>query len=266
MIKNKLQTLPFKLFICAGLLLFTELSVSAENADTNGQWQFGGDVYLWGAEIKADTTAGPKIDIPFHDIISDLDIAVMGQVSVRKDKLKFFTDIIYMDIDDTDKGSFSINVGPHNKKSIEVGDKINWEMKAWIVQPAAAYRVYKNPKYSIDLVAGARYLWIEVDLELRTTGPFANRKVKTSDSGHNWDGIVGIKGDYEFNDKWGIGVYFDGGTGDSDYTWQGAAGLNYKFDSFSGVVGYRYLKWEFDSGPLEDLRLSGPYIGGRFVF
>lgn len=266
MVKNKLQVLIINLFICTGLFFFTGLSVFAESSDNNDEWQFGGDVYLWGAEIKADTTAGPKIDIPFHDIISDLDMAVMGSLWARKDKLKLYADIIYLDIDDSEKGSFSIPIGPRGRELIEVGDKINWELKAWIVQPMAAYRVYETPKYSIDFTAGARYLWIEVDLELRTTGPFANRKVKTSDSGHNWDGIVGIKVDYEFNDKWGVGVYFDGGSGDSDYTWQGVAGLNYKFDSFTGVFGYRHLKWDFNSGPLEDLKISGPYAGARFTF
>jgi len=268
MIKNKLQILFINLFICTGLFFFTGLSVFAESSDTNGEWQFGGDVYLWGAELRADTAAGPKIDIPFHTIINHLDMAVMGSLSARKDKLKLFTDIIYMDLEDSEKGSFSIPFGPRGRHLIEVGDKIDVELKAWVVQPTVAYRVYETPKYSIDLAAGARYLWIEVDTELRTTGPFANRKVKVSDSGHNWNGIVGIKGDYKLTDKWGVGAYFDGGTGDSEYTWQGAAGLNYKFDNFTGVIGYRYLKWKFDddSDPLDDLRIGGPYVGARFNF
>lgn len=60
MIKSKLKTLSFNLFISIGLLFFTGLSAFAESSDTNGEWQFGGDVYLWGAEIKADETTGGK--------------------------------------------------------------------------------------------------------------------------------------------------------------------------------------------------------------
>ena len=251
MSKNKFQTLFTNAFIYIGLFFFTGLSAFAESSDSNGEWQFGGDVYLWAPDLKADTVAGPKIDIPFHEIFEDLDGVIMASLSARKDKLTLFTDIIYLDLD----GSKNI-----------VGDKLDVELKAWIVQPMIAYRVYETPKYSVDLTAGARYLWIgvDVDLKIRTTAPF--RKVKTSDSGHNWDGIVGIKGDYKFNHKWSAGIYFDGGSGDSDYTWQGLAGLNYKFDSFNGVFGYRHLKWEFDSGPLEDLKISGPYVGARFTF
>lgn len=128
-----------------------------------------------------------------------------------------------MDLEDSEKGLFNLPIGRHHQ--LTVGDKLDIELKAWIVQPMALYRVYETQKYSIDLAAGARHLWFEVNLELRTTGLFANRKVKTSDSGHNWDGIVGIKGDYEINDKWGVGVFFDGGSGDYDYTWQGLAGI-----------------------------------------
>ena len=254
--------------LVSSMVLFVTGICAAEETVNKDEWQFSADVYLWGAEIKADTVAGPKIDIPFHDIVSDLDMAVMGKLSAQKDKLKLFMDVIYLDIEDSDKGSFSIPIGPRDRHHIEVGDKINWGLKAWVVQPMAAYNIYKTPKYSLDLAAGARYLWIEVDMELKTTGPFATRKAKTTERGDNWDGIVGIKGNMALSDKWGEGIYFDGGSGDSDYTQQGLAGLNYKFDNFTGMFGYRHLKWEFDDkkNPLEDLKISGPYAGARFTF
>ncbi len=108
-------------------------------------------------------------------------------------------------------------------------------------------------------------------MDLRTTGPFANRKVGTTESEHNWDGIVGVSGKMALSDKWDALAYADGGTGDSDYTLQGLAALSYKFDSFEGRFGYRYLKWEFDEGKalgnlLEDLTIKGPYAGAIFKF
>ncbi len=35
-------------------------------------------------------------------------------------------------------------------------------------------------------------------------------------SGNLWDGIVGVKGTYDLNEKWFIPFYFDVGTGDKD--------------------------------------------------
>lgn len=215
-----------------------------------------GDVYLWGAEIKADETSGGKIDIPFHEIIQNLDMAVMGGIGAKKDKLKLYTDIIYLDLAGDDKIKTTLPNGIYV-------DKLDIELRAWVVSPTVAYTVYETPKYSLDLAAGARYLWIEVDLDLKTS----TGKLKTSDSDHNWDAIVGIRGQMELSEKWGATVYFDGGTGDSDYTWQGLAGFNYKFAKFSGLFGYRYMKWKFDGdGPLENLQIDGPYAGAKFTF
>lgn len=250
------------------ILLFVmgHFASAEDNVNTN-DWQFSGNVYLWGAEIKADAASGSKIDIPFHTIIDNLDMAMMGSIGARKDKLKFFADIIYLDLEDSEKGSTSISIGPRVRRQIIIGDKLEIALKAWVVQPMAGYTIYETTESSIELAVGARYLWIEVDSELRTTGPFANRKVKTSDSGHNWDGIVAIKGKMKLSNKWDAAVYIDGGSGDSDYTWQGLAGLSYQFDNFKGAFGYRHLKWEFDGrSALEDLKISGPYVGARFNF
>lgn len=265
---NKMISIKLtKLLLIIILSLVSGLSATAEENVIKDDWQFSGDVYLWGAELKADTSAGPKIDIPFHTIIDHLDMALMGSIGARKDKLKLFADIMYLDLEDSEKGSTSISIGPRDRRQVIIGDKIDIALKAWIVQPMAGYTVYETPEASIDLSVGARYLWIEVDSALRTTGPLANREVKTSDSGHNWDGIVAIKGKMKLSNKWSAAVYFDGGSGDSDYTWQGLAGLSYQFDNFKGVFGYRHLKWEFDGrSALEDLKINGPYMGARFNF
>lgn len=264
MFSQKLSTLPAKLIIFV-ILLFVIGETSAEEKPNNDEWQFLGEFYLWGADIESDTTSGSSMDIPFHDIINNLEMVLMGTIGAQKGKLKLFTDFLYKDLEDTEKGAFNLPIGEHHQ--LTIGDKLETGLKAWVVQPMAAYTVYETPKSSIDLAIGARYIWIKMDLELRTTGLFANKKVKTSESDHNWDAIVGVKGKMDLSDKWQATLYLDGGSGDSDYTLQGLAGLNYKFDSFTGLLGYRYLKWKFNGhGALEDLKVSGPYVGGRFTF
>ncbi len=47
-------------------------------------WEFGAEVYLWGAGISGNSTAGDEIDFPFSDLIKNLDMGIMGTVAVRK--------------------------------------------------------------------------------------------------------------------------------------------------------------------------------------
>ena len=59
---------------------------------------------------------------------------------------------------------------------------------------------------------------------------------KVSESGHVWDGVVGLRGATDLNERWYITYYADVGTGDSDLTWQGLAAVNYRFSKVDAVV------------------------------
>ena len=80
------------------------------------------------------------------------------------------------------------------------------------------------------------------------------------------DGIFGIEGRVDLNDRWYLAYYADIGTGDSDLTWQALAAVGSRFERFDLGIGYRYLDWQFDDGPLDELTVDGPYIGARFYF
>ena len=59
--------------------------------------------------------------------------------------------------------------------------------------------------------------------------------------------------------------YLDVGTGDSDLTWQGIAGIGYAFGWGETVAAWRYLDYDLDSGsPVADINFSGPAIGVVF--
>jgi hypothetical protein len=52
-------------------------------------------------------------------------------------------------------------------------------------------------------------------------------------------------------------------------TWQALGAINYRFQRVDAVVGYRYLDWDFDDGDMlnfDDLNLSGPFAGVKFLF
>ncbi len=120
----------------------------------------------------------------------------------------------------------------------------------------------------LNAVAGARFLNLATDVDLRNADPTAAPfSTSLSESGNNWDGIIGVRGEVSLNPTWFIPFHLDIGTGESDFTWQGFAGLGYRFKSLDVLVGYRYLYWDFeDNAALDDLDVSGPGAGVRFYF
>ena len=53
--------------------------------------------------------------------------------------------------------------------------------------------------------------------------------------------------------------------GDSDFTWQGSAGIGYAFNWGEVIAAWRYLDYNFKSGQkIESVNLSGPLVGVAF--
>lgn len=214
-------------------------------------WEFGAEIYLWGASINGTTGRGAPVSIEFNDILDNLKMAGMGAIAARKDKLTLLADIIYMNVDKSGL-AFSPGAGPITLHSLG--------MKSWIIQPALSYAVYETDIDRFEILAGARYISIETPLGF--TVP--DRKFNPSDDA--WNGIVGVRGTHDFTDKWMGTYHLDMGAGDSDFTWQGIAGLAYKFDAYSLHAGYRYLEWDHGGQAIDDLNLGGVFAGVRFIF
>ena len=49
-----------------------------------------------------------------------------------------------------------------------------------VVNPFVSYEILGNEKGSLQLLAGARYLWIEVGLDLETRPPLPSKKTDWS--------------------------------------------------------------------------------------
>jgi len=217
------------------------------------EWKYTGTLYLWGAGLEGTTTDGAKIDLSFSDIIDNFDFGIMGVLGAQKGKWGFLADILYLNI------SKDVNIPIADGVNIT-----NVAMKSWVVTPMVTYRVMESEQLSLDLLGGARYLYLKSPIEI-------NNVSVGLDSDSIWDGIVGVRGKYDLNEKWHIPFHLDIGTGESDVTWQAFAGVGYKYENFDLVAGYRYLDWDFDdsdpaAGTLTDQTLSGPMIGAKFYF
>ena len=134
-------------------------------------------------------------------------------------------------------------------------------METWIISLAGGYRVIENDDFTLDLLAGGRYLWQDIPL----TFDIGRVKIKASPSGDVWDGIVGARGEVELSDKWYLSYDADVGRGGSDLTKQALLGLNYRFDKVVASMGYCCLDYDLH-GQLDDLTVKGPYAGVRFRF
>jgi hypothetical protein len=242
--------------IASACMLSAATGVMAMEDVERDEWELGAEIYLWGAGIGGNTTAGDEIDLSFSDLFSNLDMGFMGTVAARKGQWSLFADIVYKDVSD-ETGSTATIIG------YPVKTQVNVELKGFISTFAGAYRIVGTDAARFELLAGARYLWLENNLEFDIGGV----SEKYSASGRVWDGIVGVRGQADLDDKWYLGYYLDVGTGGSDLTWQALAAVNYRFEKVDASLGYRHLDWDFDDvETFDNLNVSGPYLGVKFHF
>jgi hypothetical protein len=248
--------------LAAGILALN-LSSAQAAADSSGNesWQFNGAIYLWGASIGGTTSGGDDIDISFSDLIDNLDMAFMGTLGAQKGKWTLLTDVIYLNVSNSQTSTANLIDRPVTAK-LDVG------LTAWIVNAAGAYAIHESERTRLELLGGARYLYVKPDLEFRISeiGPFGPWRERVAESDDFLDAVVGLRGKTELSDKWYLNYLADIGTGQSDLTWQLLAGFNYRFSKLDAGFGYRYMKWEFDDYTLDDMDVSGPYAGVRFRF
>ena len=261
---RQLSVLPAKygrLLVVLAVLVNLALpaSLMAQDTGKTDRWQFMIEPYLWTPGINTTASNGIDVGVDINDVLSDLKFAFMGVVGVQKGKWSFMIDTFYADLQDKKDSS----VGGF-KRTIDSQTEV--KLKTWIVTPVIGYNLISYNNSKIDIVAGARYLKPELYVSVNSDRDRASNP-EVSGSDEYWDGIVGLKGEIALYEQLYLPLYLDIGTGNSDFTWQVAGGLGYRFGLCDVVAGYRYMSWDFkDSSFLKDLNLSGPYLGVKFIF
>jgi len=234
--------------------MVTALPAKAETDSDQDGWKFAGSAYLWAAGVKGTDMAGDEIDVSFTDVLDSLDGGLMGILTAQKGRWALLADIIYLSIHQETSSNTNL-IGIPSKIDVDV------KMKGYVSTLGVAYRVIDDEGTSLDLMAGARYFKLDLDLDADVGGS----KVKSSDSGDVLDGIIGTQVLLNLNDRWYLSCYADVGTGDSKLTWQVWPGIGYRFEKVELVAGYRHLAWESDDGDtIEDINFSGPMLGVKF--
>jgi hypothetical protein len=234
-----------------------------ESAASQDQWQFSGAIYLWGADMGGTTMRGSEVEVGFSDLVDNLEMAFMGAFAARKNNWSLLTDVIYMDLGVDKTADVFIPVGP---MLLPVTTSVSLDVEAWILQIAGGYNLYSEGKSRLDLIGGARYLDLSMDmfLELQSLGPGQSRTI--SESLTVWDGVIGLKGHASLGERWFLPYYVDVGAGDSKLTWQATAGIGYRAGKvWNLALVYRHLEWDLDSTlVIDDINFSGPTLGVIF--
>lgn len=257
---SRLQTLA-----ASAMLMAMSVTVDASESSA-ADWQYGFMIYAWLPSISgslnyAPPDSGDNINIDADKIIDNLQMVFMGSFEARKGLWSGFTDVIYLDLEGDKSKSVSLPDGTTTTLM-----DADMELKGWVWTLGGSYSVWHDQKSYLDLLAGARLLSLDTEVELTGGGPLQS-DLKLSESNDLWDVIVGAKGRLSLNDRWFMPYYVDVGTGDTDLTWQVAGGIGYEFNWGDVMLDYRYL--EYDQGSdelLQDIGFSGAVLGVAFKF
>lgn len=243
-------------------LLFAAIAVALMTGQAHAQdrdWQFQatGNLWLPTTRVTVDTPRGSvsgKLSI--SDAIDDLDFALMGSFEARRDRLSLSADLIYFDLTARQPTPFGA-----------LFDMAAVNSKITALTALAAWRVQETSNFAIDLGAGARMMWTDVDVSL-TGGALPPESSGVSD---DWiDPVIALRARYDFDEKWFGTLYLDaGGFGvGSEETYQAAATLGYNLNerwSLSG--GWRFLSFEREkNGTTLDFEQSGAIFAATVKF
>ena len=182
--KNKYFLVPLiiVMLIHTGILIAdetssTEIAIYGVAVDIKGKAQVG--------NVETD------LDVPFSDIVDNLDFGAMLAIEHRRGNWSLLGDILYMDlsVDDT-----SANEGP-------ITLEVDAGVEQLIFEGFVTYRFLQEQtdraNYSLDALLGLRY--IELDLDVAVDSSFMMGSIsRTGNIDEDWlDGVIGLRANYD---------------------------------------------------------------------
>lgn len=252
-----------KLAQTAVIVLLTALSgiVLAQDQDgsNDSEWEFAlSPLFLWGMGISGDATIGnatAPLDLGFGDIWDNLDAVLTVHFEARKDKWGFFAEYQYSSL----KPEVEVSLGPAT-----VLAKIGFKNTMIELGGAYAFRETQNTRW--ELLGGLRYTDQDVDVDgTLTFPPPINERYLDIQGGDNWThAIVGTRFFGTMSDNWTFIARTDVGYGGSDNkAFNATAMFDYRFRNWGSVfLGYRYLKYDYDNGKVDDTYAFDAYQSG----
>ena len=278
MIRKKILQAGLSAVVTSAGFLASGSAASAAGVDLyDGEWHYSLTPYAWFPNIRQtlqfNTLLGGgktvEAEVKPDSYLSNLDFALMGTFEARKGDWAVAMDLIYNDFSDQE-GKIKTVRGPGGNLSLPIDANLNVDIQALVWTGIGSYTVAQSPAGTLDLFGGVRYLGLETSTDLSFSGPdgVLGRSGGNSDRINVWDGIVGVRGAVRISDEgdWFLPYYLDIGAGNySNWTWQGWAGIGYRFDWGDVVLAYRNLYYSTGGDEIvEDLRMAGPALGATF--
>ena len=252
------------------LLLMTAGPAWAQSAE---DWAWTIAPYFWASDVGLDLTINGDTsiggDADFRDLLDKVDMAFMGHAEGRKGRWGMYLDTIYMELSD----SKSVSVGPGGPILRDLTADAGMKLKLY--EAGGIYRLNaQNAPTRFDVLAGLRYIDLDVDALLTLPGPAMNEiPIQTGPS--ETDLMLGVRAIGRFSERWNWGLRADYSFIGTEGTFNGLAMVGYTFgDSglFSLELGYRYMSIEIDgtsrrgAATSADIVMSGPVVGAVFNF
>ncbi len=230
---------------------------------TPSPWQFEVQMWPWLPEIVGQTTVrGQTAPLNYDEgqNLRALRAAVFGEVAVRYKRFSFTVE------------GFYLKVGYHINTDTDLIQRIGISVGTTNVDWSFAYRPLESRLGYLDVVAGARYLRLNVDLNLRP-GPLGKTLLTERSPSGTEDAIdpyVGLRGRINFSRRYyGTfrGQYASFGVGTRvDYLVSGDLGVQLT-PRVTMEAGYRYVKIDYRNADFRyDVRIDGPEVRLGYAF
>ena len=250
--------------------LMAAIPVTASEKAPADTWQFNLMLYGWlpsvdGTLNYGDPGSGTGTSVDASTLIDDIQGLFMGAFEARRNKWSFYGDVVYLDM--ADENNTGVQVGIGSGTTLNVGTRT--ELTGWLTHLAGAYTVVATERGTLDILLGTRYFSIDTDLDLNITGPLPPTLPgrNLSRSTEILDGVIGVRGHMALIGNLYLPYHLDIGAGGSQFSWQAAAGLGYRFHWGSILLDYRHISFDQDGDELIDtFSLSGPALGVMFSF
>jgi hypothetical protein len=278
--KNVMLASAGMLFLACGTIAPATAADLAPAPDTN-EWHFTLAPYAWAAGLNGDVGlfgfAPVDIDIPFSDIIQNLDFAAMGVGEAHNGTWGVFVDLNYINLSADKSGSRALERDLFERFDVEAQVSASADITEFIGTVMGQWRPIDSQEMILDLMAGARYWNIENDIEITGTvsggGPLGaeiTRQVSGSDGAAWVDPMLGVKSRINTETPFyltGWGLIGGFGVG-SDFNWDVMGGVGYEWtEKFSTVLGYRALGVDYSNdGFVYDVIQQGVAFGGVISF
>jgi hypothetical protein len=243
----------FAVYLLASDRAWAQEGMSAEDDG----WSYRLTPYLWlpsiSGSLRVDSGDPPAdIDTSFLEL---LDFAFLIAGEARKEKWGILGEFNYLALSDSAATDGIFYLGA------EVG------LDATMGSLFAAYRAHEGPGANLDVLAGARAWWLDLQIDYQA-GP---SPAKSAEASRGWvDPVIGLRGQIPATDRIVLtGLADIGGFGvGTDLQWEVLASVSYQFtQSVSASIGYRHLEIDFgDDNFLAEFGLSGPYLAVGFSF